>query len=151
MSARCPSLMRHSQGRMTARGWWFDVKYGNNEDWHDWVKMHLMCGVKTHVVTSVEISRATKHDSPYFKPLLQQTAKAGFKMQEVSAYKGYISAENLQATVDVGATPFIPFKSNTQPDRGSDLWSKMFYYYNYKRKNSWPTITSGQTWKPCFR
>ena len=42
---------------------WFDVKYGNNEDWHDWVKMHLMCGVKTHVVTSVEISRATKHDS----------------------------------------------------------------------------------------
>lgn len=29
--------------------------------------------------------------------------------------------------------PFIPFKSNTQPDRGSDLWSKMFFYYNYKR------------------
>jgi transposase len=22
--------------------------------------------------------------------------------------------------------PFIPFKANTQPDRGSDLWSKMF-------------------------
>jgi len=25
---------------------WFDVKYGNNEDWHDWVKMHLMCASK---------------------------------------------------------------------------------------------------------
>lgn len=23
---------------------WFDVKYGNNEDWHDWVEMHLMFG-----------------------------------------------------------------------------------------------------------
>ena len=42
--------------------------------------------------------------------------------------------KNLQATVDVGAVPFIPFKSNTQPDRGSDLWSKMFFFYNYKRE-----------------
>ena len=113
---------------------WFDVKYGNNEDWHDWVKMHLMCGVKTHVVTSVEISRATANDSPFYKPLLASTAKAGFKMQEVSADKGYISMKNLQATVDHGATPYIPFKSNTQPDRGTDVWSKMFHFYNYKRE-----------------
>ncbi len=112
---------------------WFDVKYGNNEDWHDWVKMHLMCGVKTHIVTSVEISRATANDSPYFKPLLQQTAKAGFKMQEVSADKGYISMKNLKATEDHGAVPFIPFKSNTQADRGTDVWSRMFYFYNYNR------------------
>ena len=112
---------------------WFSVKYGNNEDWHDWIKMHLMCGVKTHVVTSIEISRATKHDSPFYKPLLQQTAKAGFQMREVSADKGYISMKNLQTTVDHGAVPFIPFKANTQPDRGTDVLSKMFYFYNFKR------------------
>lgn len=41
--------------------------------------------------------------------------------------------KNLQATIDCGARPYIPFKSNTQPDRGSDVWSKMFYYYNYHR------------------
>jgi hypothetical protein len=70
---------------------WFDVKYGGNEDWRDWLKMHLMCGVKTHIVTSVEMSGATANDSPNFKTLLQQTAKAGFKMQEVSADKGYIT------------------------------------------------------------
>ena len=113
---------------------WFDVKYGNNEDWHDWLKMHLMCGVKTHIVTSVELSGATSNDSPFYKPLLQQTAKAGFKMQEVSADKGYISMKNLQATLDHGAVPYIPFKSNTQADRGTDVWSKMFFYYNYKRE-----------------
>ena len=113
---------------------WFSVKYGNNEDWHDWIKMHLMCGVKTHIVTSVEISRATANDSPFYKPLLASTAKAGFNMQEVSADKGYISMKNLQATVDHGAVPFIPFKSNTQPDRGTDIWSKMFHFYNYKRE-----------------
>lgn len=112
---------------------WFDVKYGNNEDWHDWIKMHLMCGVKTHVVTSVELSRARKNDSPYYKGLVDATAKSGFNMQEISADKGYISAKNLKATVDQGAVPYIPFKSNTQPDRGEDLWSKMFYFYNFKR------------------
>ena len=55
-------------------------------------------------------------------------------MKEVSADKGYISTKNLQATVDRGATPYIPFKSNVRPDRGGDLWAKMFFYYNYKRE-----------------
>lgn len=112
---------------------WFDCKYGGTEDWHDWLKMHLICGVKTHIVANVEMSGATANDSPFFKPLVEQTAKAGFTMKEISADKGYISAKNLKATVDLGATPYIPFKSNTQPDRGSDLWSKMFFFYNYKR------------------
>lgn len=113
---------------------WFDVKYGKNESWHDWIKMHVACGVKTHIVTGVEITRATQHESPFYKGLLEQTAKAGFTMREVSADKGYISMKNLQATVDAGAVPFIPFRSNVQADRGTDLWSKMFFYYNYKRE-----------------
>jgi DDE family transposase len=90
---------------------WFDVKYGKEESWHDWLKMHLMVGTSTHSVTSIEMSGATANDSPYYKPLLQQTAKAGFKIQEVSADKGYISQRNLQATIDHGAMPYIPFKS----------------------------------------
>src|ERR1051325_8131387 len=113
---------------------WFDVKYGNNEDWHEWIKMHVACGVKTHVVTAVELTSARTHDAPYFKPLLSQTAKAGFKMVEVSADKGYISGDNLQAVVDHGATPYIPFKTNVTGKRGSELWKKMFHYYSFKRE-----------------
>src|SRR6185503_20718546 len=84
---------------------WFDVKYGNNEDWHDWLKMHLMVGTSTHIVTSVELSGATSHDSPFYKPLLDATAKAGFTMKEVSADKAYSSMKNLEATEAKGATP----------------------------------------------
>src|SRR5204862_2624868 len=98
---------------------WFDVKYGKDEDWHDWIKMHLMAGTTTHIVTSVELSRARHHDSPYFKPLVEQTARAGFNMKEISADKGYISAENLQTAVDHGATPYIPFKTNVTGKRGT--------------------------------
>jgi transposase len=113
---------------------WFDVKYGNNEDWHDWIKMHLICGVKTRVVTSVELSDAKSHDSPYFKTLIEQTAKAGFKMNEIVADKGYISGDNLQTVVDHGATPYIPFKTNVTGKSGSELWKKLFHYYMYKRE-----------------
>lgn len=113
---------------------WFDVKYGNNEDWHDWIKMHVACGVRTHIITGVELTRARTHDAPYFKPLLAQTAKAGFTMQEVSADKGYISGENLQAAVDFGASPYIPFKANVTGKRGSELWRRMFHYYSFKRE-----------------
>src|SRR4030042_915276 len=33
---------------------WFDHKYGKERKRQTWVKTHLMCGVTTHVVTSVE-------------------------------------------------------------------------------------------------
>jgi len=39
----------------------------------------------------------------------------------------------LERERDRGAIPFIPFKTNTQPDRGTDVWSKMFYFCNFKR------------------
>lgn len=76
---------------------WFDVKYGNDEDWRDWIKLHLMCGVKTHIVTSVEAGRAYANDSPYYKPLVEQTARSGFQMKEISADKAYLSATNIRA------------------------------------------------------
>jgi len=38
------------------------------------------------------------------------------------------SMKNLKATEDNGAVPFIPFKSNAQADRGTDVWSRMFYF-----------------------
>lgn len=113
---------------------WFDVKYGNNEDWHEWIKMHLVCGVRTHIVTGVELTSARTHDAPYFKPLLEQTAKAGFNMVEVSADKGYISYDNLQAVVDHGATPYVPFKTNVTGKRGTELWKRLFHYYSFKRE-----------------
>ena len=35
---------------------WFNKKHGRQVDNREWVKVHLMCGVKTHIVTSVDIS-----------------------------------------------------------------------------------------------
>ncbi len=109
---------------------WFDHKYGTIRQKHAWVKVHLMCGVKTNVVTAVEIGGKDANDSPFLTPLVQATAK-NFTMSEVSADKGYISAKNMQAIASVGASPFIPFRKDATVKPGG-LWEKMFYYFNFR-------------------
>jgi transposase len=116
---------------------WYDAKYGESAGSQLWVKIHLMCGTTTNIVTSAEASDGFAHDYPFYQPLLDKTAKAGFKMSEISADKGYIGDSNLVATVNHGAVPYIPFKSNareqskTKPK--SAVWVRMYHYYNLKR------------------
>jgi transposase len=110
---------------------WFDHKYGVERTGHDWVKVHLMCGVKTNVVTAVEIHERSAADAPLFGPLVKTTRKH-FDVKEISADKAYLSEENLQISIDAGATPYIPFKVNSTPDKGG-IWEKMFYYFSLNR------------------
>lgn len=124
-----------SSGFSTTRSTrWFDVKYGKDENWHDWLKMHLMCGTSTHIVTSVEISNSRSHDTLFYRPLVEATAKSGFNMQEVAADKAYLSAANLNLTVAKGARPYIPFKTNSKSDNGTALWAKLYHFYSFKRE-----------------
>jgi transposase len=110
---------------------WYDEKYGKMRSDHYWVKAHLMIGVKTNIVTSVEMTGPEAHDYPYLPPLLETTAKR-FQVAELSADKGYIGKSNLEAVVNAGAVPYIPFKSNTT-GKGSELWRKMWHYYQFNR------------------
>jgi transposase len=111
---------------------WFDHKYGVVRQKYDWVKVHLMCGVKTNVVTAVEIAGRDVHDSPMFKPLFDATVKGGFRIGEVSADAAYPSHANMNAVGEAGGTPFICFKSNTTA-AGGGLMAKMFHLYNLNR------------------
>jgi transposase len=126
-----------SSGFSTGQMRWYDAKYGETADCKLWVKLHLMCGTTTNVVTSVEASDGFAHDYPFYKSLVEKTAQSGFKMSEISADKGYTGESNLLTTVRHGAVPYIPFKSNAreQSKRNpkSSVWVKMFHYYNLRR------------------
>jgi transposase len=106
---------------------WYSEKYGKEKSKRQWVKAHLMCGVKTNVVTSVEITPSNANDSPYLAPLVDSTAKR-FDIQEVSADKAYLSNANLAHVERHGATAYIPFKVNTL-GTGSPIWEKMYHYF----------------------
>ncbi len=126
---------------------WYDHKWGKEQVRRDWMKLHAMTGVRTNVVTSVEV---TPHvgkgtgDVSNFIPLVQDTAR-NFELRDVSADKAYSSRSNLQAVADLGATPFIPFKnyrSDTsaiaelpehQPLPWAPAWTRMYHMFAYQR------------------
>jgi transposase len=126
---------------------WNDAKWGNKTrdmfgdgkgyvmGKRDWLKIHITCGVKTNVVTAVEVTDAHASDVNYFKPLVETTAQ-NFAMRQVSADKAYLSAPNLQTVVDNAAMPYIPFKANskTNEKRHSKLWKTMFHFYSYNQE-----------------
>jgi transposase len=110
---------------------WFDQKYGRTMKEHRWVKVHLMCGVKTNVVTAVEIGGMYSGDCPQFAPLVNRTAET-FKIGEVSADKAYLSYDNMEVVDKHGGLPYIAFKAGTAANRGGTL-AKMFHLYNLNR------------------
>jgi len=112
---------------------WYDAKYGRMRTDRYWIKAHLMIGVRTNVVTSVEVTGPNANDYPFLPGLLQTTAKS-FSVSEVSADKGYMGRTNLEAIVAAGATPYIPFKAHTS-GKGSELWKKLWHFYEFNRED----------------
>ena len=53
---------------------WFDHKWGKERLRQTWVKTHIMCGVKTHVVTAVEATPFESADVKQLPHLLGRTA-----------------------------------------------------------------------------
>src|SRR3954454_2012307 len=111
---------------------WYDAKYGRERSTRQWIKAHLMCGTKTHVVTSVEITESVAHDAPQLPALVESTAKR-FDVAELSGDKAYLSKRNLKTIVAAGATPYIPFKVNTTGE-GPELWRKLYHFYMFNRE-----------------
>jgi transposase len=112
---------------------WYDIKYNKFTAEQQWVKAHICTGVKTNVITAVEIHGRDTGDITQLPALVETTAK-NFKMEEVSADKGYSGREPHDAIAKVGATPFIAFKSNTTGGVGG-LFAKMFHYFQFKRED----------------
>jgi transposase len=100
----------------------------------DWVKVHAMTGVRTNVVTSVEVTHAHAGDSPYFKPLVETTAR-NFRLGNVSADKGYSSEANMHLVLVHGGQPYIAFRKNATATnrRSGSVWKRLFLEYQYNQ------------------
>lgn len=117
---------------------WFDHKYGVTRREHTWVKAHMMCGVKTNVVTAIEIHGRETNDGTQLPALVETTAKH-FPIGDVSADKAYGTVRNADTIASHGGTPFIAFKSTHtgkgghSRSKGAGAWSKMHAYFVYRR------------------
>lgn len=138
---------------------WNDAKWGNKTrdlfgdgkgytvGRKDWLKIHITTGVKTNVITAVQVTDAHAADINYFKPLVETTAQ-GFALWQVSADKAHLSSDNLKVAVDNHAMPYIPFKANsTGGNRRLPTSSSACFTSTLTTPNSsCRTITSGATW-----
>jgi hypothetical protein len=120
---------------------WSDAKWGkvrtelgqkmpNSVSRRHWIKIHITTGVKTNVITAVEVTDAHASDMNYFKPLVEATAQ-NFTMRQVSADGAYLSGSNMQTAVDNHAMPYIAFKATNNGKHGSDLFKRMYHFYAY--------------------
>jgi hypothetical protein len=90
--------------------------------YREWFKAHLVCGVQTKIVTSVDISGSTVHDTYFLPQLMRQTAE-NFEVREVAEDKAYLSHTNTEAIERLGGTPFIPFKSRNVEPKTDSAWT----------------------------
>ncbi len=110
-----------------------------------------MIGVKTNIITSVNITDGHSHDSPQLASLVEETSKT-FGVREVSCDRAYSSRKNLQLIEDVGAIPYIPFKSNVTGSRGhgSSAWKKMYHLFMYKHDEFMKAYHKRSNVETCF-
>ena len=123
-----------STGFTTSRfGRYLRFKHGRDITYKTWVKAHACVGTTTNIITRIKLTEGTSSDYPYFKELVEETAKV-FDVKEVVADKAYLSRDHLQFVTALGGTPYIPFKKNSKSlSEGSPTWNKMFHYFNTYR------------------
>lgn len=120
-----------SSGFMSSRySRWHDHKYGSQQQ-KQWVKLHLICGTKTNIVTAVEIKDQHAADTKLLPPLVEKTAR-NFCIREVSADKAYGSLKNYEAIYHHGGVPFIAFKKGSTGSKGG-LWKRMYRYFRWNQ------------------
>jgi transposase len=113
----------------TCYGRWFNVRTGSHAMRKQFMKCHAMVGTATNIITAVTVTEGTANDSPQFEKLLEQTAQY-FVIDRVTADKAYSSRANHQLAYQLGALPFIPFKSNARSTiKGVPIWRRMHRMY----------------------
>jgi hypothetical protein len=124
---------------------WVEVKWGGgnkeryervdakNNKQQVWLKLHLMCGVKTNIVTSCVVTGKDSADCPQFKGLVDATAE-NFVMNEVSADKAYSSRANLKLVQSHAAMPYIDFRETSKANPKDEAWTRLYHFYAYNKE-----------------
>lgn len=118
----------------------FHMKHGKEGRWKEFRKCHAVCGVKTNIITSVDITEGYVSDQVKFDELAKDTAR-NFKIRDFTADKGYLSIPHYNLIHELGGQAFIPFKKNstgkgrgTQQTGRKDIYRKAFKFFKENRE-----------------
>lgn len=113
-------------------GRWLNIRKPSKLEMMDvrkYLKCHIMSGTRTNIITHVEVTDYTVHDTLMFPELVNKTAEL-FKMEEVCADKGYLSRKNFDIVAKYNAIPYILFKNNSIGRSGRvPMWNTMYHLF----------------------
>lgn len=113
---------------------WNDKKYGRDNDYTAWRKLHFLCGTRTHTVICAIPSPGPHNDDRYFRSLIHVIPK-NFRLNALAADKAYLDMANFSLLEELDITPYIPFKRDSvSTDRHPMTWQVMYAYYERNRE-----------------
>ena len=109
---------------------WYNRHTGKHEKRRDSMKLHVMIGVGSNIITCAEPTDGRASDRNYLRLLIEGTARY-FEITEVSADAGYLSGENMRAVLLAGAIPYIAFTKACalDADYKSEFWKDLLYLH----------------------
>lgn len=109
---------------------WFNRHTRKHEKRRNYMKLHVMIGVGSTIITYAEPTEGTASDRNYLRLLVEGTARY-FEITEVSADAGYMSGENMRAVLMAGAIPYIAFTKSCviDADYKSNIWKDLVYLH----------------------
>ncbi|KXB03098.1 hypothetical protein AKJ47_02845 [candidate division MSBL1 archaeon SCGC-AAA261G05] len=99
----------------------------SDEDGEGFTKMIAMLGTTSQLISAVRFpDNPYAHESPYFEPLLEETAETYSAVDRVSGDAAYLSRGNCDLVESVGGIPrFYLKKGITLKREGSWAWTEM--------------------------
>jgi hypothetical protein len=92
----------------------FNARYRYDQDDQDCVKVHPMRGVKTHIVTRIDVTGRHDRDFARSRPLIE-TASRTFRLKAVSADQGFATCAQVEF-VNSKQRPTSSHSQSGQPD-----------------------------------
>ncbi len=131
---------------------YFSMVHLKESKWRQYRKCHAVCGVKTNIITSVDVTEGYVNDQTMFNPLAKDTAR-NFEIRDFCADKGYLSSKHFALIRDLGGQAFIPFKSNTSgksSDTDRSIFKKMFRYFKEHQEEYMDHYHKRSNIESCF-
>jgi IS5 family transposase len=106
-------------------------KSGGKGKERGWKRAHIMCGVRTGIITAAIVTDAHAHDSQQLPDLLDMACQV-FKVKEVLGDAAYSSAVNFEAVLSKKAMPYFMFKK-TATGATAGVWRDMYLHFKNHR------------------
>lgn len=111
---------------------WYSVRCQKKINKRDHLTVHITTGVKSNIITAVNVELKSGNDNRIFREHVDKTSK-NFKISEWSGDGKYWCKENCKKIVEVGAKPYFKvWKNWSGKSRGCMPWKSM----NLESKNN---------------